>query len=63
MRRKLINRIKERTSWVMYRRIQSICVIYYSLFLLANVNHGLQLATKEVYKAGVHIFIYDYTRS
>jgi hypothetical protein len=47
----------------MYRRIQSICVIYYSLFLLANVNHGLQLATKEVYKAGVHIFIYDYTRS
>jgi hypothetical protein len=29
----------------MYRRIQSIQVIFYSLFLLADDTHGLQLVT------------------
>jgi hypothetical protein len=45
----------------MYRQIQSIRVICCSLFLLAGDTHGLQLATKDVYETGVHVFIYGYT--
>jgi hypothetical protein len=47
----------------MYRRIQSIRVICFSLFLLANYTHGLQLNTENMYKAEVYIFIYGHTRS
>ena len=37
----------------MYKQIQSIPVICYSLFLLAGDNHGLQLAIRDVYEAEV----------
>jgi hypothetical protein len=47
----------------MYRRIQSIWVICYSLFLLAGYSNYLQLATKDVYEAGVYVFIYNHTES
>jgi fumarate reductase subunit C len=47
----------------MYRRIQSIWVIYCSLFLLAGDTHDVQLATRDVYEVGVQVFIYSHTRS
>jgi hypothetical protein len=47
----------------MYRRIQSIRVICYSLFSLAGDTYSLQLATNNVYKIGVHVFIYGHTMS
>jgi hypothetical protein len=30
--------------------------------MLAGYTYGLQLATKDVYKAEVHVFIYDHTQ-
>jgi hypothetical protein len=45
----------------MYRRIQFIRIIYYSLFLLADDTHDLQLATGDVYKVEVYVFIYGHT--
>jgi hypothetical protein len=45
----------------MYKRIQSIQVICHSLFLLDGDTHGLQLAIRDVYEAGVHVFIYGHT--
>jgi hypothetical protein len=50
-------------SWVMYRQIEPIRVICYSLFLFVDNTHSLQLAIEDVHKAGVHVFIYDHTRS
>jgi hypothetical protein len=47
----------------MYKQIQSIKVICRFLFLLVGYTHGLQLATRDVYKVGFHVFIYGYTRS
>jgi hypothetical protein len=44
-------------------RIQFIQVIYRSLFLLAGYTRGLQLATKDMYEARVHVFIYGHTYS
>jgi hypothetical protein len=41
----------------MYRKIQSIWVICYSLFLLAGNTHNLQLATRNVYKTEVHVYL------
>jgi len=46
-----------------YKQIQPIHVICCSLFLLASHTYGLQLATGDVYEAGVHIFIYGDTKS
>jgi hypothetical protein len=43
--------------------IQSIRVIRYSLLLLADDFHGLQLVTGDMYKAEVHVFIHGHTRS
>jgi hypothetical protein len=54
---------KELASWVMYKYIQSILVICYYLILLVGDNHDLQLATRDVYEAGVYIFIYDHIQS
>jgi hypothetical protein len=31
--------------------------------LLVGYTHGLQLATGNLYEAGVHVFIYGHTRS
>jgi len=31
--------------------------------MLAGYTHGLQLATENLYEAGVHVFIYGHTRS
>ena len=47
----------------MYKWIQSIWIICYSLFLLADDTHGLQLAFEDVYKVEVHVFIDDHTQS
>ena len=47
----------------MFKRIQSIWVICCFLFLLADDTHSLQLATEDMYKVGVHAFIYGHTRS
>jgi hypothetical protein len=47
----------------MYKQIQSIRVIYCSLFLLADDTQGLQLATWDVYEAEVHVFLYGHTGS
>jgi hypothetical protein len=47
----------------MYKWIQSIWVIYCSLFLLIGDTHDLQLATENVYEVEVHVFIYGHTRS
>jgi hypothetical protein len=47
----------------MYRRIQSIRIICYSLFLLVNNTHGLQIVIGHVYKVGVHVFINGHTKS
>jgi hypothetical protein len=47
----------------MYRRIQSIRVIYCSLFLLVGDIHDLQLITGDVYETEVYVFIYGHTRS
>ena len=58
----LFSWIKECASWVVYIRIQPIRVIWYSLFLLAGHTHNLQLATRDVYEAEVHVFIYGDTR-
>jgi len=44
----------------MYRWIQFIRVISWSLFLLANDTHGLQLSTGDVYEARIHVFIYNH---
>ena len=52
-----------RVSWIVFRWIQPIQVIYCSLFLLAGYTHSLQLAIGNVYEAGVHVFIYGHTRS
>jgi hypothetical protein len=43
--------------------IQSIWVICYFLFLLADDTHDLELATGDVYEARFHVFIYGYTLS
>jgi hypothetical protein len=43
--------------------IQSIWVICYFLFLLADDTHDLELATGDVYEAKFHVFIYSYTLS
>jgi hypothetical protein len=58
-----IQGIKERSSWGLYRQIQSIWVICYSLFLLASYTNSLQLTTENVYEMGVHVFIYGQTQS
>jgi hypothetical protein len=47
----------------MHKKIQSIRVICYSLFLLADDTHGLQLVIEDVYETEVHVFIYGHTRS
>ena len=47
----------------MYKQIQSIRVIYCSLFFLAGNTYGLQLATEDDYEIRVHVFIYGHTRS
>jgi hypothetical protein len=47
----------------MYKRIQSIRVIYCFLFLLVGDIHDLQLTIGDVYGVGVHVFIYVYTWS
>jgi hypothetical protein len=57
----VFSRIKKHASWVIYKRIQSIRVICCFLFLLASDTHGLQLATEDVCKVGVHVFIYSHT--
>jgi hypothetical protein len=44
----------------MYKWIQSIWVIYCSLFLMANDTHSLKVTIKDVYKTGVHILIYGH---
>jgi hypothetical protein len=57
----VFSRIKKHAFWVIYRWIQSIRVICCSLLLLASDTHGLQLATENVYKVEVHVFIYSHT--
>jgi hypothetical protein len=47
----------------MYKHIQSIQVIYCSLFLLVGDAHSLQLTTRDVYEVEVHVFIYNHTMS
>jgi len=44
----------------MYKQIQSIRVICYSLFMLDDYTYGLQLAIEDVYEAKVHVFIYGH---
>jgi hypothetical protein len=41
----------------MYKRIQSIRVICFSLFLLVGYTNCLQLTTRDVYEAEVRVFI------
>jgi hypothetical protein len=55
-------RIKKHASWVMYKWIQSIQVIFCSLFLLADDTYGLQLSTRDVYETRVPVFIYSHTQ-
>ena len=43
----------ECTSWVIYRWIQSIWIIYCTLYLLANDRHDLQLVIEYVCEARV----------
>jgi hypothetical protein len=47
----------------MYKRIQPIQVICYSLFSLAGYTHSLELTTENVYEAEVYVFIYGDTWS
>jgi hypothetical protein len=47
----------------MFIRIQFIRLIYCFLFSLADDIHDLQLATKDVYEARVHVSIHGHTHS
>jgi len=47
----------------MYKYIQFIWVIYYTLFLSVSDTHGLELTIRDVYEAEIHIFIYSHTQS
>jgi hypothetical protein len=49
--------------WVMYKQIQSIWVIFCTIFLSAGNTHDIQLATGNMYQAKVHVLIYDHTWS
>jgi len=44
----------------MYKWIQSIWVIYCSLFLMVSDTHSLKVTIKDVYETGVHILIYGH---